>query len=28
LKYDVEYKGKIDKVDSYMNLLMTDALEL
>ena len=25
---DVEYKGKIDNVDSYMNLIMTDAEEL
>ena len=25
LKNDVEYKGKIDNVDSYMNLIMTDA---
>ena len=28
LKNDVEYKGKIDNVDSYMNLTMTDAEEL
>ena len=28
LKSDVEYKGKIDSVDSYMNLIMTDAEEL
>jgi len=28
LKNDVEYKGKIDNVDSYMNLIMTDAEEL
>jgi small nuclear ribonucleoprotein len=28
LKNDVEYKGKIDSVDSYMNLIMTDAEEL
>ena len=28
LKNDVEYKGKILNVDSYMNLIMTDAEEL
>ena len=28
LKNDDEYKGKIDNVDSYMNLIMTDAEEL
>ncbi len=28
LKNDVEYKGKIDNVDSYMNLIMTDAEEV
>ena len=28
LKNDVEYKGKMDNVDSYMNLIMTDAEEL
>jgi len=28
LKNDVEYKGKIVNVDSYMNLIMTDAEEL
>ena len=28
LKNEVEYKGKIDCVDSYMNLIMTDAEEL
>jgi len=28
LKNDVEYKGKIDNDDSYMNLIMTDAEEL
>ena len=28
LKNDVEYKGKIDNVDSYMNWIMTDAEEL
>jgi len=27
LKNDVEYKGKIVSVDSYMNLIMTDAEE-
>ncbi len=27
-KYEVEYKGKMDNVDSYMNLIMTDAEEL
>jgi small nuclear ribonucleoprotein len=25
LKNDVEYKGKMNNVDSYMNLIMTDA---
>ena len=28
LKNDVEYKGKIDNVDSYMNLIMTEAEEM
>jgi len=28
LKNDVEYNGKIDNVDSYMYLIMTDAEEL
>ena len=28
LKNEAEYKGKIDNVDSYMNLIMTDAEEL
>ena len=28
LKNDVEYKGKIVNVDSYMNLIMSDAEEL
>ena len=28
LKNEVVYKGKIDNVDSYMNLIMTDAEEL
>jgi len=28
LKNDVEYKGKIVDVDSYMNLIMSDAEEL
>ena len=28
LKNEDEYKGKIDSVDSYMNLIMTDAEEL
>jgi small nuclear ribonucleoprotein len=28
LKNDVEYKGKIDNVDPYMNLILTDAEEL
>jgi small nuclear ribonucleoprotein len=28
LKNDVEYKGKIVNVDSYMNLIMNDAEEL
>ena len=28
LKKEVEYKGKMDNVDSYMNLIMTDAEEL
>ena len=27
LKNEVEYKGKMDNVDSYMNLIMTDAEE-
>ena len=27
LKNEVEYRGKIDNVDSYMNLIMTDAEE-
>jgi small nuclear ribonucleoprotein len=27
LKNEVEYRGKIDNVDSYMNLIMTDAKE-
>ncbi|CAI9831701.1 MAG: U6 snRNA-associated Sm-like protein LSm6 [Nitrosopumilus sp.] len=27
LKNEVEYKGKIDSVDQYMNLIMTDAEE-
>jgi small nuclear ribonucleoprotein len=28
LKNEVEYKGKMHNVDSYMNLIMTDAEEL
>ena len=28
LKSEVEYKGKMDNVDSYMNLIMTDAEEI
>jgi len=28
LKKDVEYKGKIDNVDSFMILILTDAEEL
>jgi len=28
LKNEVEYKGKMDNVDSYMNLIRTDAEEL
>jgi len=28
LKNETEYKGKMDNVDSYMNLIMTDAEEL
>ena len=28
LKNDVEYKGKIVNVDSYMNLIMSDAEEV
>ena len=28
LKNEVEYKGKMDNVDSYMNLIMTDTEEL
>lgn len=28
LKNEVEYKGKMDNVDSYMNIIMTDAEEL
>ncbi len=27
LKNEIEYKGKMDNVDSYMNLIMTDAEE-
>ncbi len=27
LKNEVEYKGKMDNVDTYMNLIMTDAEE-
>ncbi|KAG2480493.1 MAG: hypothetical protein NPMRd3_40007 [Nitrosopumilales archaeon] len=27
LKNEVEYKGKMENVDSYMNLIMTDAEE-
>ena len=28
LKSEVEYKGKMENVDSYMNLIMSDAEEL
>ena len=28
MKNDVEYKGKIVNVDSYMNLIMSDAEEV
>ena len=28
LKNEVEYRGKIDSVDSYMNLIMADAEEM
>ncbi len=28
LKSEIEYKGKMENVDSYMNLIMTDAEEL
>ena len=28
LKNEIEYKGRMDNVDSYMNLIMTDAEEL
>ena len=28
LENEVEYKGKMDNVDSYMNLIMTDAEEV
>ena len=28
LKNEVEYKGKMSNVDSYMNLIMTEAEEL
>ncbi len=28
LKNDVQYKGKMDNVDSYMNLIMTNAEEI
>ena len=28
LKNQVEYKGKMENVDSYMNLIMTDAEEI
>ena len=28
LKNDIEYKGRMVNVDSYMNLIMTDAEEL
>ena len=28
LKSDIEYKGKKNNVDSYMNLIMTDAEEI
>lgn len=27
LKNDTEYKGKLDSIDMYMNLIMTDAKE-
>lgn len=27
LKNDTEYKGKMDSIDPYMNLIMTDARE-
>ena len=27
LKNDTEYKGRMDSIDSYMNLIMTDAKE-
>ena len=28
LKSEIEYKGKMSNVDSYMNLIMTDAEEI
>ncbi|MGI0055882.1 MAG: U6 snRNA-associated Sm-like protein LSm6 [Nitrosarchaeum sp.] len=28
LKNEVEYKGKMNNIDSYMNLIMTDAEEI
>ena len=28
LKSEIEYKGKMNNVDSYMNLIMTDAEEI
>jgi small nuclear ribonucleoprotein len=28
LKSDIEYQGKMNNVDSYMNLIMTDAEEI
>jgi len=28
LKSEIEYKGKMENVDSYMNLIMTDAEEI
>ena len=28
LKNEAEYKGKMDSIDAYMNLIMTDAEEL
>jgi len=28
LKNEIEYKGKMDNVDSYMNLIMTEAEEV
>ena len=28
LKNEVEYKGKMDNIDAYMNLIMTDAEEI